>query len=568
MPETSPHPKVAAVASPSPRRRRFNIPWHPWLFALFPILSLYTANRHEVMPPDMLRPALASVALTGMLWLGLWGVLRRDTARSAVLTSLFVFWLFTFGHLEDLKPVVVDYLAFLLPNAYDLTPTAFALALWAAGAVLLGAVAVFVRRDYTPTSRILNAAGAALVAAALAPLAQDAVLTRITRPPAASPSQSPAEAAENAPWGNWQPAQAPTAAAPDVYFIVLDAYGRSDVLQRYYGYDNGPFLDALRKRGFFVPRRSRANYDQTIQCLAAALGMCYNDDIAARQPPGSGDATPLCHRIDRSPAAAFLRARGYRYIGVSTGFPMTKAYSADLLLQGDPRDNQTTTLTPFEGLVIAMTPLGAMPRVSGSLYDKHRTLLDAAWRTLAALPRLQPERKFVFAHILAPHPPFVFGPNGEPVPQGRRAFSLADGAPYVRSSSKEAYRRGYVDQLQYVNKRTLAALDGILAGSAVRPIIVLIGDHGPRMELDGDRLDRSDVRECYSNLMAISLPDAAATPALFGDDVTPVNAFRLIFSHCFGADLPRLPDRSYFPAPSLYHYTDITDRLTVAAPGP
>ena len=46
---------------------------------------------------------------------------------------------------------------------------------------------------------------------------------------------------------------------PDIYFIVLDGYARADVLAKYYGFDNGPFIGGLRQRGFQVSEASRSN---------------------------------------------------------------------------------------------------------------------------------------------------------------------------------------------------------------------------------------------------------------------------------------------------------------------
>ena len=47
--------------------------------------------------------------------------------------------------------------------------------------------------------------------------------------------------------------------------------------------------------------------------------------------------------------------------------------------------------------------------------------------------------------------------------------------------------------------------------------------------------------------------------------ITPVNSFRLIFSHYFGLSLEKLPDKSYF-IPDIdhpYKHIDITDKLQV-----
>ena len=75
-------------------------------------------------------------------------------------------------------------------------------------------------------------------------------------------------------------ATAPARNLPDVYYIILDAYGRADSLKTFYGYDNTPFLQALEQRGFYIARHSRANYDQTPLCLASALNFLSGQIVA------------------------------------------------------------------------------------------------------------------------------------------------------------------------------------------------------------------------------------------------------------------------------------------------
>ena len=47
------------------------------------------------------------------------------------------------------------------------------------------------------------------------------------------------------------------ASHPDVYYVILDGYARADALATHYGFDNEPFLSALRDRGFSWPTRER-----------------------------------------------------------------------------------------------------------------------------------------------------------------------------------------------------------------------------------------------------------------------------------------------------------------------
>jgi hypothetical protein len=78
---------------------------------------------------------------------------------------------------------------------------------------------------------------------------------------------------------------------PDIYYIILDGYGRSDVLRDLYGLDEGPFLRALQEDGFYVADKSRSNYGQTSLSFASALNMSYlaglgelaKDDLSQRQ---------------------------------------------------------------------------------------------------------------------------------------------------------------------------------------------------------------------------------------------------------------------------------------------
>jgi hypothetical protein len=140
-----------------------------------------------------------------------------------------------------------------------------------------------------------------------------------------------------------------------------------------------------------------------------------------------------------------------------------------------------------------------------------------------------PGPKFVFAHFVLPHHPYLFDANGNVL----REATVADQfeGPLWNESDQ------FVDQLRFVNSKILTLVDQIAANSAEEPIIILISDHGIRPDLrDGS----ANLAVRFANFTAIRQPLAGtALPT----DITPVNLFRILFNHYLGANYAVLPDR-------------------------
>jgi hypothetical protein len=311
---------------------------------------------------------------------------------------------------------------------------------------------------------------------------------------------------------------------PDIYYIILDGYGRSDVLKGY-GYDNSDFLNSLRDLGFFVADCAQSNYAQTKISLASSLNINYLDALGEQYAPGSGVLTGLDKRIQHSVVRDVLEQAGYKTIGFATGFPMTQLTDADYYFAP-----QTSWTRPneFESLLLQTTPAGAI---------QNQTTLDL----LNASPQLSRERilfaldkldevpsikgpKFVFVHLVLPHPPYVFGPTGGP------AAPLGAGDTRAK---QEAHL--YRDQAIYASSRIMEIVPEIIANSPTPPIIVIQGDHGPTVP--------SPARERMLILNAYFLPGVQA-PVY--PRVTPVNTFRIIFNTYFGQNLALLDDVSLY----------------------
>jgi hypothetical protein len=196
--------------------------------------------------------------------------------------------------------------------------------------------------------------------------------------------------------------------------------------------------------------------------------------------------------------------------------------------------------------------------------EAHRRNVLTAFDALERLPD-QREPAFVFAHVLAPHPPFVFDRNGNLPPQRSGGFTFFDAQRDLGSGYSRTY---YAEQVRYLNGRVLAAVDAILARAPIhdRPIIVIQGDHGPSTcftEADA----QFKYRERMSILNAYYIPPGV-TCELY-DTITPVNTFRVISDGVFGTRLGRLPDVSrYSPYESPFDFVEIdpTGRPVAGAP--
>lgn len=510
------------------------LPFHPLLFAVLPILSLFAQNQHLLVPSDLFEPIAFALAGCAVLWLVL-AAFTRDRFRAAAAASwiLLVFYFFPSLHaaLVVLWPVSL----------------ATCLAVWVA-ASLAGALALLRSRgDLSSINRVLNAVAAVALAIPIGTSVSNA-LSHADAGLAGRETPS-AHAAETSRAGT-----AP-AATPDIYYIILDAYGRDDVLRRYYDHDNGAFLRGLEERGFYVARRSRSNYAQTYLSLASSLNSTYLDDLAERVGADSEDRGPLRRMIMHSRAAAFLRDHGYTFVSFSSGYTGTEIPGADHYLT--PRG----AVTELEQMLLEATPLPAIFRALGRPDLRYQAHRSRVLFTLSSLGRRVESEgpAFVFAHVFSPHPPFVFGPDGE-APQRSAAFSIRDGGRFT-AGGKPEYVRRYRDQLRFLNGRVLEAIDAILRGARRPPIIVLQSDHGPGSCWEETDAAKTDHHERMPILNAFYFPDRRYERLY--QDITPVNTFRVIFTQYFGADEPLLPDRSYGSSWTRpYRFLDVTGQVS------
>lgn len=342
---------------------------------------------------------------------------------------------------------------------------------------------------------------------------------------------------------------------PDIYYIILDGYGRADVLEEFYGVDNSEFLAYLRSNGFYVADKSTSNYSQTYLSLASSLNLTYLDSVLTDQARQTGSRRVLRDNIRRNKVVDFLRGQGYAFVSFATGITNTEIRSADRYLVPG------FALSEYQQVLLNVTAIPTLLRKlhwkKNWQYDAHRERILYIIEKLPLVDDVD-SPKFVFAHIVSPHPPFVLGENGEHIAPDR-AFAFGDGATFMKNGRGAEYEENYGKQLRYITKRIQDALGRLLAHSP-DAIIILQADHGPGPVHNGEGPEDTNYRERLAILNALHGPPGLAEKLY--ENISPVNTFRLVFNHVFGTDYELLEDVARFSTwEEPYEFTDVTDAV-------
>jgi hypothetical protein len=314
---------------------------------------------------------------------------------------------------------------------------------------------------------------------------------------------------------------------PDVFFVVLDGYARQDVLARYYDFDNGPFLAALRSRGFQVSMASSSNYTWTFLSIASTLNLNYLQPMMPGMlRPDSNDRSALYELIRDNAVARFLRQQGYEVVHVRSTWGAT---SVNPYADVEVRCETAGYANEFMRAVAESSWLGAF-NTKGTV-----GLAQCNLANFDSLGRIggRGRPKFVMAHFILPHHPYLFDRNGRIL----RDAVVSNQFEFQKRLWEN--RAGYLEQLQFVNAKMLQLVDQLLENNRARPpIIVIESDHGPGIIEGLSGPEHYAIR--FANFGAYHLP--GAPPDLMPSNGTAVNQFRRILGHYFGADLPPLPD--------------------------
>jgi hypothetical protein len=482
-------------------------PWYTLLIAMYSPMALIAYNVGQVQFSAVLRSLLVILVAVFILT-SLVIFLVRDAHKAGLIVSLALILFFSYGHVYDL--IAKANIQGVLVGRHRFLVIVYLL-------IFFGAVYWIIKskRSFAQWSSTLTTIAIVALIFPVYQLVAYQFKTRPTESVAAAPARDISAAT--------------TDNLPDVYYIILDTYGRTDVLQKYADYDNTPFIEGLEKQGFYVARCSQSNYAQTALSLSSSLNFNYLDkmgvDVSAK---GDDVFAPV---IKHNAVIEGMREMGYRIVAFKTGYDFSTISDADILYPAPE-----SGISDFELILLRSTALvllddaGKLQGIYPTAAQNRRNMVLQQFKTLKNLPS-EPGPKFVFAHMLVPHWPFIFGPNGE-------SLVATDFVETARGVTDKEYFDGYRGQAIFTSNQILDVVTEIIQKSDPAPIIIIQGDHGPNHAGTPGRM---------KILNAYYFPEGK-TSALY-PTITPVNSFPVVFNTFFGADYKLLPDISYH---SLY----------------
>ncbi len=305
----------------------FSYPWYPIAISAYPALALLSSNAGQVQLNAAVRPLIVSVIFGGLLFFIVW-LFFRNVHKAAFLTTLLLTLFFTYGH-------AYIYIDETYPDSNY--------TIWlAVGWIILFALSIFwvtrPKLTFVSSASTLNIVALALLVMSVGQASLEG-----------GPRSVHALGLENAPVESdlVRPEN-----PPDVYFFLLDSYGRSDLLKSAYGFDNSEFINELEQRGFFVAECSQSNYVRTEISLGSSLNMQYLQGLNDAFSPDSTARRVLWDSLQHSAVRYNFENMGYETVTFDTGFEWLNISDADHFLSPPP---VSSGMTEFEGLFLRTT---------------------------------------------------------------------------------------------------------------------------------------------------------------------------------------------------------------------
>jgi hypothetical protein len=332
---------------------------------------------------------------------------------------------------------------------------------------------------------------------------------------------------------------------PDVYYLVLDSYPGTHFLKEYMDYDNSPFNNSLKEKGFFVIQNPKSNYNRTAFSIASTLNFEFLRNISSYMP-----ITPKFYNharltIDNSTVPKVFKHYNYQFYNLSVfdigGIPslrrenfLTLPEKSILFYNTLPERLKSDLLWNL------VTGKNAIPFIQ-KMINKNEQVLATSEKgkmnynnlIIDSLQKISEQKttypKFIYAHVYLPHPPFFYDENGN-----ENEFK------YVITEESQKNKLLFLSYLKYTNKIITELAEKIIKANGNHAVIIIQSDHGFRDFKEGPSLPHT----FFKNYSAFYFPDKNYS-SLY-DTMSNINTFPVLFNKYFNTNIPLKRDTSVF----------------------
>jgi len=501
-------------------------PIHVVFLAIFPVIFLFSENMHEFVPTDIIVPLLIIMPISLIVFFIL-KLILKDSNKAALIVSIGLVLFFTYGHFYNIIKGFTILDEDIGRHRYIIIP-------FILGIIIPIYFIIKSKINFQNITKIVNGISIALVVMVLINITMFGI-TEI----------------ESYSTINYEPSDNPIELqnihnTPDVYYIILDEYGGPESM-KYLNYDNSQFYEFLKDKKFIIPEKSTSNYPMSHFSIPSSMNMEYVNYLSNILGKDSKTYLPLREMLYNSPVIKNFKSLGYDIVIFESGFVPSKNF----VLVDDIICNEEEEIDSILFDTITRTSM------IGYFVERHeegkiRDRINCVFSEIKTIGDNKDEPIFAFVHMLIPHPPNVFGPNGEAVIPGNPI-----------SSEIWDEKIAYIDQVKFVNKEMVKIVEKILDEDE-KSIIIIQSDHGSGFDIDWKNPDESMILQRLSILNAYYVPEISENQ--FYENITPVNSFRIIFNDYFDGNYKILEDRNYwnngFTPFDFHDVTEIIDMNT------
>ncbi len=381
-----------------------HIVFHPFLLALAPIFALLYANIEETSFKEAVAPSIVSVVATFIIYFGFKLVLKSQV-KAGLLASLTVLMFFAYGRVYP--PISnVEFFGIIVGRHRYL------LSLFIV--ILLATLTWLKRTDkkLTELSRVLNAFAASWLVLVFVQIGYTDVNQHFAKAQVVNMVSLDRDSVVTGVNSR------KTGDKPDIYYLIFDRYSGAPALKEFLNFDNSDFTDYLEGRGFYVASDSRPNYTISQQSISSSLSFMYHE---------GKNSTPVFYEMLQDYRVwRFLKSQGYSFYHFGSwwatirenrfadyNFPYEAAMSRSPLVS---RYLAGTEQSSFTLLLLKTTVFAAIPADDPEAkIDKYTGMREALLEKFDKLGNIPHKKKpkFVFAHMLIPHEPYLFNERGE-----------------------------------------------------------------------------------------------------------------------------------------------------------